>query len=222
MLSVDAIVKLIGYAESDCFRTKESQFEPEAVQLFRFAKEKEDAGENFRVKGFYVLKTAATKNAPLAARPAVCVAEADTLADARKLHRRIWNLGNVPFLMVRLPSEVRIYAGFHYENLSDEVILSEKSSAEQKLKTKLSDFSADSIDSARIWESQRQHLDTSYRVDTTLLENLRNRTATLSMPFPLFILPTVLGFVLLTLEYGILFISFLKNPGDKSGDHPLR
>jgi hypothetical protein len=105
MLSVDAIIKLIGYADSDCFRTKESQFEPEAVQLFRFAKEREISGENFRVKGFYVLKTAAGKDAPLAARPAVCVAEAETPADAKKLHRRIWNLGNVPFLLVRLPGE---------------------------------------------------------------------------------------------------------------------
>ncbi|MGA3283786.1 MAG: N-6 DNA methylase [Verrucomicrobiota bacterium] len=174
MLSVDALIKLLGYAESACFRTRESQFEPEAVQLFRFAKEKENSGDDFRVKGFYVLKTAAGKVAPLAARPAVCVAEAATTADARKLHRRIWNLGNVPFLMVRLPSEVRIYAGFHYDNSSDEAILSEKSSDEKILVTKLSDFSAASIDSARIWKAQRQHLDTQYRVDTTLLENLKH------------------------------------------------
>lgn len=172
MLSVDALIKLLGYAESASFRTKESQFEPEAVQLFRFAKEKEKSGENFRVKGFYVLKTANGKDTPLAARPAVCVAEADTPADARKLHRRIWNLGNVPFLLVRLPGEVRVYAGFHYEPSSDDVILSEKSSDEQKLGTQLSDFSAASIDSARIWQAQRQHLETKYRVDTTLLENL--------------------------------------------------
>jgi type I restriction-modification system DNA methylase subunit len=70
--------------------------------------------------------------------------------------------------------EVRIYAGFHYENSNDEVILSERSSDEQKLQAKLSDFSAASIDSARIWEAQRQHLDTKCRVDTTLLENLKN------------------------------------------------
>ena len=173
MLSVDALIKLLGYAESASFRTKESQFEPEAVQLFRFAKEKEKSGENFRVKGFYVLKTANEKDAPLAARPAVCVAEADTPDDARKLHRRIWNLGNVPFLMVRLPGEVRVYAGFHYEPSSDDVILSEKSSDEQKLGTQLADFSAASIDSARIWQAQRQHLETKYRVDTILLENLK-------------------------------------------------
>jgi type I restriction-modification system DNA methylase subunit len=178
MLSVDALIKLLGYAESASFRTKESQFEPEAVQLFRFATEKEEkpetSGDNFDVKGFYVLKTANGKDAQLAARPAVCVAEAATSADAKKLHRRIWNLGNVPFLMVRLPGEIRVYAGFHYDNSSDEVILSEKSSDKQKLEARLSDFSAASIDSARIWRAQRQHLDTRHRVDTTLLENLKH------------------------------------------------
>ncbi|MFQ3621504.1 MAG: TRAP transporter small permease [Spirochaetales bacterium] len=36
----------------------------------------------------------------------------------------------------------------------------------------------------------------------TMLNNLKNRTATLSIPFPIFILPTVIGFILLTYEYG--------------------
>ncbi len=83
-----------------------------AVQLFRMAKERN--GEKFRVKGFYVLTaTRGTHTGTaLAARPAVCVAEAPTTLDAQKLHRRIWNLGNVPFLLVRLPSEIRVYSGF--------------------------------------------------------------------------------------------------------------
>ncbi len=46
----------------------------------------------------------------------------------------------------------------------------------------------------------------------TLFQNLHNRTATLSMPFPIFILPTVLGFILLTVEYGVLFREFVRKP----------
>lgn len=52
----------------------------------------------------------------------------------------------------------------------------------------------------------------SYASILTLLKNLNNRTATLSMPFWIFIFPTVLGFILLTVEYTVLFIGFLKKP----------
>lgn len=173
MLSVDALTRLLGYADSKSFRTRESDFEPEAVQQFRLAKEQK--GEKFGVKGFYVFKTAAGKEATLAPRPAVCVAEAPTVEEARKLHRRIWNLGNVPFLIVRLPNEVRVYCGFHYEQAGDAgLILSETSGDERKLLATLADFSAPSVDSARIWQAQRQHLETNHRVDAKLLENLKH------------------------------------------------
>ncbi|HUZ17177.1 MAG TPA: TRAP transporter small permease [Spirochaetia bacterium] len=46
----------------------------------------------------------------------------------------------------------------------------------------------------------------------TTLHNLTNRTATLSIPFWIFFLPTILGFVLATLESALLFFGFLKNP----------
>jgi TRAP-type C4-dicarboxylate transport system permease small subunit len=45
----------------------------------------------------------------------------------------------------------------------------------------------------------------------TLIENLKNRTATLSIPFPIFILPTVIGFCLLTLEYGKSLVRLVKS-----------
>jgi hypothetical protein len=173
MLSVDTLIKLLGYADSTCFRTEESQFEPESVQLFRLAKE--HSREDFCVKGFYVLKTAAGEKPHFAARPAVCVAEAQNIESAKQLHRRIWNLGNVPFLIVRLPGEIRVYAGFEYQHSSNAgLILSENVTDEKELQRKFSDFSAASIDSARIWQAQRQHLETKNRVDSSLLENLKH------------------------------------------------
>ena len=45
----------------------------------------------------------------------------------------------------------------------------------------------------------------------TLLNNLKNRTATLSIPFPIFIFPTVLGFLLLTYEYSRILYRLVKN-----------
>lgn len=57
----------------------------------------------------------------------------------------------------------------------------------------------------------------SYASVLTMMQNLKNRTATLSMPFWIFIMPTVLGFILLTVEYAVLFIGFIKAP-DVSGN----
>jgi hypothetical protein len=180
VLSLELLLDILGYSKSASFRTKAAQFEPEAVQLFRFAKEKAHRDDRFRVKGFYVLRTTGLLDATLAARPAVCVAEANTADDAKKLHRRIWNLGNVPFLLVRLPQEVRIYAGFRYNHSEDHPILAERSSDRAGLEKAFSDFSAESIDSARIWQAQRQHLQTKHRVDYHLLENLKHLAQALS------------------------------------------
>ena len=103
------------------------------------------------------------------------MAEASTPDDAKKLHRRIWNLGNVPFLIVRLPAEIRVYCGFQYDQASNAgLILNESSDNERTIGARLADFTAASVDSARIWQAQRQHLETKHRVDSTLLENLKH------------------------------------------------
>lgn len=173
MLPLNEILKILGYADSSHFRTKERQFEPESVHHFRLAKDRQS--EKFSVKGLYVFDTGKGAAISLAARPAVCVAAAPSIVDAKRLHRRIWNLGNVPFLIVRLPDQVRVYSGFLYDETGQEgLIIEEKSEAEATLLASLSDFTADSIDSARIWQAQRQRLDTRHRVDTKLLENLKN------------------------------------------------
>src|SRR5258707_5385114 len=173
MLEINALLRLLGYTDSPHFRIKESQFEPESVHYFRLAKGRPN--DKFSVKGFYVFNTAKNTAAPFPARPAVCVAEAPTAEDARKLHRRIWNLGNVPFVIARMPNEIRVYSGFRYEENNDSgLLLHESSESKNHLRSKLSDFTSHSIDSARIWQAQKEHLDTRHRVDRTLLENLGN------------------------------------------------
>jgi len=171
MLELSRILELLGYLDSPNFRTKETQFEPESVHYFRIARERHR--EKFSVKGLYVFGK--SKIPEVAARPAVCVGEAPNLDAAQKLHRRIWNLGNVPFLLVRLPDQIRVYSGFCYEPTSNYgLILQESSSNESKLRSVLHDFSADSIDSARIWQAQKERLDTRNRVDAKLLANLKD------------------------------------------------
>ncbi|HEX7722400.1 MAG TPA: N-6 DNA methylase [Pyrinomonadaceae bacterium] len=171
MLELNQILELLGYLNSPHFRTRESQFEPESVHRFRLARER--SGEKFRVKGFYVFRT--ERDALLGAKPAVCVAEAPSAADAKRLHRRIWNLGDVPFLLVRLPDEIRIYSGFAYDTHVDaDVVVQERSARESRLRSALNDFTAESIDSARIWQAQADKLDTVKRVDRRLLANLKD------------------------------------------------
>ena len=50
----------------------------------------------------------------------------------------------------------------------------------------------------------------------SLTQNMKNTTATLSMPYWLFILPAVLGFALLAVEYALLFADFLKKPAGRA------
>ncbi len=178
MLDLRTLLELLGYNDSPHFRKKESDFEPESVHLFRLAKERTQ-GQKYKVKGFYVFNTSGTDDTPSTTRPAVCAAEAATVEDARKLHKHIWNLGNVPFLLVRLPDQIRVYSGFRYDDEATPIVKG-KSESKTKLREVLSDFTAASIDSARIWQAQRERLDTQYRVDTRLLANLSELAQALS------------------------------------------
>ena len=80
---------------------------PDLAPLFRSAK---DAG----VDGIYVIQSSPQNNNFLPVRPAVYVAQAQTPEDAREIHRRLWNLGQAPFLVVLLPNQIRVYTGFDY------------------------------------------------------------------------------------------------------------
>lgn len=191
MLSLDQLLEILGYSASAFFRESGAEVEPEAVQLFRQAIGDGPAAEGFGIRGFYFLQTAPDHELPM--RPAVCVAEASTPEAARELHRRIWNIGTVPFLVIRLPDEIRVYAGFRYnpEHEKDGLVLREDEPDREGLKAKLSDYSRDSIDSARIWQAQRQHLETKYRVDAKLLENLKHLGQALATRYTPRLEPTV-------------------------------
>ncbi len=52
---------------------------------------------------------------------------------------------------------------------------------------------------------------------SSTLNNIGNQTPTLALPFWLFFLPTMVGFSLLTIEYIVLLINFLKRPYDGLG-----
>jgi hypothetical protein len=125
-------------------------------------------------RGSYFFRTSPS---PGALRPAVHVAEAQTSEEARAVHRRLWNQGINPFLLVVLPSEVRVFSGFAYNPQEPAVgQIFAPLSLEQKTISRiikvLDSFNSRSIDSGSIWKSQERHLGADQRVDTTLLAHL--------------------------------------------------
>jgi type I restriction-modification system DNA methylase subunit len=139
--------------------------------LFRAAKK---AG----VQGAYLFQTSPPDHKTLPPRPAVYVAEAKTRDEAREIHRRLWNLGNAPFIVILLPNEIRIYTGFDFSLTNERKGLVKEIKEVidltfESLRNQLVDFRADSIDSGRIWETQSRYVTPERRVDTHLLNNLK-------------------------------------------------
>src|SRR5439155_23839319 len=127
------------------------------------------------VNGIYVFQTSPRDSNILPVRPAVYVAEAQTPEQAREIHRRLWNLGQAPFLIVVLPNQVRVYKGFEYsrelENadlLEDGVSLDARS-----IRDRLADFCAESINTGLLWQKRAKAVTPDQRVDKRLLRNLR-------------------------------------------------
>jgi hypothetical protein len=166
-ISKEQCLDILGYAESPNYCLTSAQHHPLTAHLFRAAW---DAG----AEGAYLFHTSPDDKI-LPPRPAVYIAEADTPEKAREIHRSLWNLGNVPFLITILPNQIRVYTGFAYDRRNESrgliSVIDDFNSLD--LKDSLADYSADSIDSGRLWASQSRYLKPDNRVDTHLLRNLR-------------------------------------------------
>jgi hypothetical protein len=166
MIPLSELLNRLGYDESSHYHPTDNPVYPETAHLFRAA---QDAG----VAGIYVFETSpGSEQRLLPARPVVYVAEAQDESQAREIHRSLWNLNYAPFLIVRLPNQIRIYTGFKYSQKTDEGLLGKAEHLQQLLEL-LTDFNADAIDSGRIWKSKyAKELDPNERVDKHLLKNL--------------------------------------------------
>ena len=75
-----------------------------------------------------------------------------------------------------LPGQVRVYTGFDYDQRDEKRGLVKPPIDlvnSLDLGEVLSDYTADAIDSGRLWASQAQHLKPDNRLDAHLLRNLR-------------------------------------------------
>lgn len=183
MVDLQELLSLLGYDASSHYRRSVQQFEPETAHLFRTARK---AG----VDGAYVVQASSRQApSPLPARPAVYVAKATTEDQAREIHRNMWNLGSAPFLLIVLPNQIKVYTAFDYEPLSDkrglwpmdERGLLHTLDNPADVVARLAHFSAEAIDTGRIWESADylDRVDPLLRVNERLLSNLSQLDAAL-------------------------------------------
>ncbi|HEX4964037.1 MAG TPA: DNA methyltransferase [Thermoanaerobaculia bacterium] len=166
----------LGYAGSSLFREDDGAdlIAPSDRHWIRTARE---AG----ARGSYFFRTSPS---PGAVRPAVHVAEARTSEEAREIHRRLWNQGINPFIIIVLPGEVRVFTGFAFHPTRTDIgeirsPLRVESDAIALIAQSLSTFSSDSINRGDIWQSHARHLGSDRRVDTTLLAHLQTLSGVL-------------------------------------------
>lgn len=179
------LITSLGYDSSPLYRedSGDGLLPPEDQHWLRAAR---GAG----VRGTYFFKTTPdTDQSAATVRPAVHVAQADTPEEARQIHRKLWNQGLNPFLIVLLPGQVRVYSGFSYNPESEETGAVTKpiptADGVASVLEALSAFTADAINRGEIWERNAAFLGSEQRVDTTLLKNLRSLAGTLEQRFSL-------------------------------------
>lgn len=158
------LISELGYAGSVNYVTDPEALS-ETAHLLR-------AAQGVNVRGIYFFRTDSGPAQMLAPRPAVYVAEARNEDDARKIHRLIWNQGAVPFLVVVLPHQVRVYAGFRYDPDGADALLATAPLADRSvLHEALKNYFAPRIDDGYLW-SELSSVRPQDRVDTHLLRNL--------------------------------------------------
>lgn len=106
--------------------------------------------------------------------PVVAFVAAETRDDAMRAHRRLWNYGRVPILLVTTSDEVLALScnTAQAPGRPDAALLAEAHRG-QELSEVLADFTRFSVESGRLVRSRSKQLQTQDRVDHLLLRNLR-------------------------------------------------
>lgn len=168
MIQLSELLTALDYDTSQYYqRTEDIQSNPSVAHIFR-------AADRAGVHGIYVFRASADDT--LASRPAVYVAQAESPDDARQIHKRLWNLGQAPFLIVLLPQQIRVYTGFDYSHTSEQAGQIEEpidlQLALEVIRERLIDFRAESVNTGRLWRARAKALNANQRVDTRLIKNL--------------------------------------------------
>jgi hypothetical protein len=173
-MSLKSLLTELGYHQSPFFRESGDQADLPLAHVLRDA-------QRAQVRGTYFIRTMGGNAEARRDRPAVHVAEATTLDEARAIHRHLWNQGTTPFLLISLPEQVRVYTPFAYDYSNERVGRVEKpidmSLGVREVAERLRFLRADSIDSGEIWRTKGSYLTKDTRVDRTLMRTLRALSA---------------------------------------------
>src|SRR5229473_570081 len=107
-MQLPELLDALGYSTSgNFFRRGTAAFEraPDIGHILRTAGRRKAC----RLEGVYTLRPFTDEASPV---PVVYVCEADDMAAADEIHRRVWNQDIVPFLLVRTSAGLRLYSGF--------------------------------------------------------------------------------------------------------------
>jgi hypothetical protein len=160
----------LGYAESPTFlRPQQNAFriDPDFGHIFR------RASETLALQGVYTLRPDVADHS--SSVPIVYVCEADSEKTADKFHRLIWNQDVVPFVIIYTPFGAKLYSGFRHQrqrNGETAGILQPLTDFTQ-IDELVNDFSADAINSGRLWQRRAGDVTPQYRLNWKLLDNLR-------------------------------------------------
>jgi hypothetical protein len=162
---------ILGYEDSPNFLLAEEDF-PQAQELgYILRKAKIACG----LRGVYVLRAENDSASPI---PVLYFCQANTEAEAQSIHKRVWNQGIVPFILVQTPAYLRLYSGFRYKHVSPSETetdgILKASIAFNDVANQLAAFQAHAIDDGTLWQAWGDTITPQTRVDWTLLENLKN------------------------------------------------
>ena len=167
---LNELLQELGYRQSASYREDYGNVNISVAHLLRDARR---AG----VQGTYFVRTGADDRGIKRARPAVHVAEAETPEQARSIRKHLWNQGTTPFLLISLPEQVRVYAGFTYDEENDAAGSVTRpldpNIGAGEIAHRLAFLHADKIDSGEIWRLQRKHLVATQRVNRALLRTIQ-------------------------------------------------
>lgn len=164
-------LNVLGYSGSPNFLVGESLGrDRDFGHIFRKAQ------TECRLHGVYLLNAARFDQSQPNV-PVVYVCEATSEAEARQIHKKVWNQNAVPFLIIVSPAAVRLYPGFSYKRDTSGDPLNGALRVFEDFNQALH---VESINSGRVWSEFEGAVAPDNRVDWQLLANLRDLNEWLS------------------------------------------